>query len=93
MIFKDDTIAADGDFPDKDKYAKFTYKLDPSTTPKIMDVTITAGEEKGTTFEGIYELDKDKLKICLRILGKERPSEFATKANSNLVLLTLERAK
>jgi len=93
FVIAKDAIAVDGDFPDKDKYAKFSYKIDPTTAPKIIDVTIAVGDEKGTMMEGIYKLDGDKLQICVKILGKDRPGEFATKAGSRLVLATLERAK
>jgi hypothetical protein len=44
-----------------------------------------------TTLEGIYQLDGDTWKICLKVSGKERPTKFETKAGSELVLATLKR--
>src|SRR5262249_14318310 len=39
-----------------------TEKIDPSKSPKTVDVTITEGPEKGAVMLGIYEIDGDTLK-------------------------------
>ena len=46
------------------------------------------------TMEGIYQLDTNKLKLCLAPeSGDGRPGEFALKDGKNFVLILLERAK
>jgi uncharacterized protein (TIGR03067 family) len=57
----------------------FTLALDPTKTPKTIDLTT-----KGNVLNGIYKLDGDDLTICLSIGGK-RPAEFATKPGGDLV--------
>jgi uncharacterized protein (TIGR03067 family) len=67
------------------------YRIDPSRTPKTLDIEFTEGPEKGNTALGIYELDGDDWKICLTLGAKERPRAFATAAGSSLALETLRR--
>ena len=38
-----------------------TQKLDPSKSPKTLDVTVTEGLNKGAVMLGIYELGGDTL--------------------------------
>jgi uncharacterized protein (TIGR03067 family) len=69
-----------------------TFKLDTGKKPKQIDVTPLDGPEKGKVMEGIYELTKDGLKICIADhAGTIRPTAFASKEDSGLVLLTLKR--
>ena len=74
------------------EYARIKIKLDPSAKPKAMDISIAAGSQTDATMEGIYELKDDELKICAKVFGKDRPSEFAAPDGSSIVLLTLKRA-
>jgi uncharacterized protein (TIGR03067 family) len=53
-----------------------TQKLDPSKSPKTIDVTVAEGPNKGTVMLGIYEIDGDTLKVCFDPQGKKRPTEF-----------------
>jgi uncharacterized protein (TIGR03067 family) len=63
-----------------------TQKLDPSKSPKIIDVTMTEGPNKGTVMLGIYEIDGDTLKVCFDPQGKKRPTEFkSAPASENFV--------
>src|SRR5262245_6617567 len=59
-----------------------TNKLDGSKKPKQVDATVTEGEHKGSTMLGIYELSGDTMKFCFDPQGKERPTEFKSKAGS-----------
>jgi uncharacterized protein (TIGR03067 family) len=68
-----------------------TYKIDAKKNPAEIDLT-PPEKEKGPTILGIYKFEKDKLIICLTMAG-ERPKEFASPAGSQLMLITLERAK
>ena len=59
-----------------------TQKLDPTQSPKTIDVTMSEGPSKGSVMLGIYEFDGDTLKVCFDPKGKKRPTEFKTEAGS-----------
>jgi uncharacterized protein (TIGR03067 family) len=59
-----------------------THKLDPSKSPKTIDVTLTEGPNKGAVMLGIYEIDGDTLKACFDPEGKKRPTEFKSAPGS-----------
>lgn len=66
-----------------------TYRLDPSTTPKAIDLTMD-----GKTKPGIYDLQGDTLRICMSEHTDERPTAFDSQPNSvNDVVLTFKRVK
>jgi uncharacterized protein (TIGR03067 family) len=69
-----------------------SYKLDPSTTPRQIDLTTTEGSDKGKTSHGIYALEEDTLKICFALPGKDRPKEFTSKEGSKAMLFVMKRA-
>lgn len=90
------TILADRmKFPGAKDSGEFMLKIDPTTNPKVLDVLAVNGNNKGDVFEGIYELAGDTLQICIRTPAgtKDRPTEFASKVDTGLVLLKFERAK
>jgi uncharacterized protein (TIGR03067 family) len=70
-----------------------TVKLDSVKSPKAMDITGTKGPNKGKTFLAIYELKDDTLRVCYDLSGEARPTEFATKENTQLFLVTYKQAK
>jgi uncharacterized protein (TIGR03067 family) len=70
-----------------------TIKLDPNAKPKQYDLHITEGPEKGKVLQGIYELEGDTWRLCLSKDGKSRPTEFAGKANTTWVLVTMKKEK
>jgi uncharacterized protein (TIGR03067 family) len=78
-------------------FLKGTFTLDPSQSPKAIDMKVTEGqreEHKGKEVHGIYELSKGTLKWCTAQPGSdERPKEFATKEGTKLLLVTLEKEK
>jgi uncharacterized protein (TIGR03067 family) len=68
-----------------------TFKLDPAKKPATIDVT---NNKSGEVVLGIYKIDADVLTIAARMPGgKERPTEFAAPADSELVLIVLKRDK
>jgi uncharacterized protein (TIGR03067 family) len=70
-----------------------TLKLDETQNPKAMDATDTEGLTVGKMIKAIYELSGDTLRVCYALDGGERPKEFATKADSPLLLITYRREK
>jgi uncharacterized protein (TIGR03067 family) len=65
-----------------------TVKLDDAKTPKQIDLELNE-----RTLKGIYEISGDVLKISYRLEGDERPTEFASKPDSGIVLVVHKRAK
>jgi uncharacterized protein (TIGR03067 family) len=67
--------------------------LDPQTTPRSVDLTLT---KQKRTHEAIYAIEGDTLKICVSLLTdgvKERPAGFATKGKADWRLLVFKREK
>src|SRR5205823_1272074 len=67
-----------------------TFKLDPGKTPRAIDTTYVEkeGGKKGKAV-GIYKLEGNRLTICWRHGGRERPTEFATRAGSESRLIVV----
>jgi uncharacterized protein (TIGR03067 family) len=75
---------------------KYTFKVDPDKSPKAIDMTALDHSYKGATGAGIYSLQNDRLMICMHNFGDkygQRPSEFKTQADDDLVLLVLKRTQ
>jgi uncharacterized protein (TIGR03067 family) len=68
-----------------------TVEIDPTKTPKHLDLRFTDGHAAGTRNPGIYRLDGNNLTICLATRGTTRPKTFATKPKSGLALETFQR--
>jgi uncharacterized protein (TIGR03067 family) len=68
-----------------------TMKLDPTKAPKTIDVTFTAGERKGKSVKGLYEIDSGTFRVCIGRPGAERPTEFSAKAGSGCILIVYKR--
>jgi len=88
-------IVKDGKYTAKvgDNSDNGTVKVDATKKPKSMDIMGTEGPNKGKTFLAIYELKGDSLRICYDLSGKARPTEFKTKADTQLFLVTYMREK
>src|SRR5262249_34971013 len=48
---------------------KSKFKLDPSKSPKAIDLVPQDGPEKGATVAGIYALEKGQLRLCVPNYG------------------------
>jgi uncharacterized protein (TIGR03067 family) len=70
-----------------------TVKLEPAKKPRAMDIVGTKGPNKGKKIPAIYELTDTTLRICYDLSGKARPAEFKSKPDTQLFLVTYERAK
>jgi uncharacterized protein (TIGR03067 family) len=89
---KGDQFTVKGDEETTKSYSKITLKLDASAKPHLIDFVVGAGGEKGTTIEGIYKWEgADEFKVCAKIDGKERPTEFKSPENSHVVLIVFKR--
>jgi uncharacterized protein (TIGR03067 family) len=72
---------------------KGTWTIDPATKPKSMKIIGVKGPSKGKTFPAIYELAGDTLRVCYDLSGAKSPTEFKTKADTKLYLVTYKRKK
>jgi uncharacterized protein (TIGR03067 family) len=70
-----------------------SMKIDPSKNPAHLDFTYKDGPAKGTTLKGIYKLEGGTLTVCYGGFGKDRPTEFASKAGSGTILIVQKRTK
>jgi uncharacterized protein (TIGR03067 family) len=77
-----------------DTRLELTPKLDPAKKPKAIDLTVAEGPQKGQTFHGIYKLEGDTYTVCRSTdPGQARPTAFATKPKSGLMLVVWKRDK
>jgi uncharacterized protein (TIGR03067 family) len=74
-ILEDDAATGAGD-----------VTLRPDETPSAIDVAMTEGQGKGQVALGIYEVDGDRLRLCI---GGERPAGFGVGG----ALVELERVR
>ncbi|MCY2959050.1 MAG: TIGR03067 domain-containing protein [Planctomycetota bacterium] len=72
---------------------KCTVELDPSKSPKTLDIVGTEGPNKGRTILAIYEKSGDALTICYDLGGNARPTEFKTAKGTQQFLVTYAREK
>jgi uncharacterized protein (TIGR03067 family) len=70
-----------------------TQKLDPSKSPKTIDVTMTEGVNKGAVMLGIYEINGETLKVCFDAEGKKRPTQFKSASGSATFVNVHKRVK
>lgn len=77
-------------FPIKGESKEFVYKLDSTKKPKQIDFFFSKTE----IAEGIYELDGDKLTLCITKPDHgERPTKFDSTEGRERVLIVLKRKK
>lgn len=62
--------------------------LDSTKKPTQIDLDVNS-----QTLKGIYELDGDTLKLCYNLITRDRPTEFASKPDTGLVLVVHKRVK
>lgn len=79
------------DGQDKTRY-DLSYRVGAGTDTKAITFTVTGGDLKGQTTEGIYKLDGDTLTICFAEPGGAKPTEFKTAAGSKQVCFSLKRS-
>jgi uncharacterized protein (TIGR03067 family) len=87
-------ILIDGDrFRMESPEAKYEgqFSIDVEQDPAHIDIEFIEGPEAGELARGIYELDGDRLTICLGLVGSPRPPQFAAPAGSGCALEHLRR--
>jgi uncharacterized protein (TIGR03067 family) len=76
-----------------DLLSAYVFRLDPSASPRAIDLDVTAGPDKDRKVLGIYKLEGDTLTVCVPEPGKARPKEFASKEGSGHLLFVFQREK
>jgi uncharacterized protein (TIGR03067 family) len=94
---KDMTVTFDGDKHTVKNASEVIQvgrqKIDPTKSPKTIDVTMTEGPSKGTVMLGIYKFDGDTLTVCFDMEGKKRPTEFKSPPGSQTFVNVHKRVK
>jgi uncharacterized protein (TIGR03067 family) len=73
------------------KITRGVFQLDPTKTPKQIDVIVTTGDGKSFTTLSIYELEGDVYKVCASFKNGERPTELRSQPGSGTVFEVLKR--
>jgi uncharacterized protein (TIGR03067 family) len=76
------------------------YTLDPSKSPKHIDLADPSEKGKDATFPGIYSLEGDTLKLCFQgeykkggRAPRKRPTKFDASEGTGQKLMVFKRAK
>jgi uncharacterized protein (TIGR03067 family) len=89
LIFRGDRFTA----KTRRESATGVFKVDPTVTPKTIEVTMLDGPSKGKTHHGIYKLEGDRYTVCMAFEGRPVPTQFATRPGSGCILEVLKREK
>ena len=68
------------------------FTIDTTVTPMRIDIEFVEGPEAGNTSYGVFELEGDRLTICLGLVGASRPTTFASRPGTGHALERLRRA-
>jgi len=75
----------------RDKAEEGTYKIDAKKDPAEIDI-VSPAKGKDAPVLGIYKFEKDTLVLCI-VMGTDRPTKFESPEGSEVMLITLQRAK
>jgi uncharacterized protein (TIGR03067 family) len=78
---------------DGKNFAGTKVVLDPTRSPKAIDVIPEGGPYRDKRVLGIYRLEGDTLTICMAEADKERPKAFEAPEGSGFMLMKFERQK
>lgn len=70
---------------------KGSYFLVNTSTPARLDIAGKEGPNAGRTIQAIYELSGDQLTVCYQLGVGERPTAFASPADSMVFLVRYQR--
>jgi uncharacterized protein (TIGR03067 family) len=65
------------------------YKIDPSKTPRTIDMV----DDRKEPNLGIYELKENEIKLCMGGRGQQRPKDFASAPGTDQSVVILKRVK
>jgi uncharacterized protein (TIGR03067 family) len=68
-----------------------TSTIDPTTSPKEIDATVTEGDGVGRKTLGIYETGPKTRRVCYAAADRSRPGEFSSDPGSERTLVVFER--
>ena len=69
------------------------FNIDVEQTPHTIDLDFVEGPEAGNRCEGIFELEQDRFRLCLGLVGSTRPARFATAPGTGHALEELVRVE
>lgn len=72
-------------------FAGTSFKLDPSTDPKTIDVIPDGGQNRDRTVLGIYKIEGETLTICMADPDRPRPKTFAAEVGDKQTLMTFKK--
>jgi uncharacterized protein (TIGR03067 family) len=68
----------------KENRGSWRYRLDPAKTPAAIDLTVV-GAAKETTFPSVYQLEGDRLTVCLQNFPERgRPKDLISRKGSGV---------
>lgn len=80
-----DTVVEEGD----NGRLEMSLRVDPGHDPKWLDMEARSFHRE--TYHAIYNVDGDLLTICRREPDMERPTQFVSKPNTSIFLITARR--
>jgi uncharacterized protein (TIGR03067 family) len=78
---------------DGKNFAGTRFEIDPTKTPRTIDLIPDGGPNRDKRVLGIYKLEGDDLTICIADVDQPRPSGFEAKAGSKQTLQSFKRVK
>jgi uncharacterized protein (TIGR03067 family) len=67
------------------------FTINVEQEPHTIDIDFVEGPESGQRCEGLFQLDVDRLTLCLGLVGSTRPKQFVTTKGSGHALEVLIR--
>jgi uncharacterized protein (TIGR03067 family) len=77
--------------PDGEAVVQYKIVIDGAKTPKEINFTHLIGVNKGKTEPGIYQFEKNQLKLALDESRKGRPTVFEGKETENYSVIVLKK--
>jgi hypothetical protein len=68
-------------------------QIDPSKTPRTMNLSVKEGEGKDGVMLGVYSIENDALKLCFDASGQARPKSFKSDDKNEFTVVTLKKQK